>query len=221
MHINADFYRRIVLDTNAMPWEPSPMAGVSRRKLDRIGDEVARATSLVRYEPNSRFSEHTHGGGEEFFVLEGVFSDENGDYPAGTYVRNPIGSSHSPHSDEGCVIFVKLQQFDVDDTRQFSVSTHDATYLPGSAEGHTVLSLHTFASETCAVHKLAPKTKIFAMPRTGGQEIFVLSGAFSDAHGRYSAGTWVRNPDSMPSPWSSNDGCVLFMKTGHLPDTTF
>ncbi|GAL13613.1 hypothetical protein JCM19233_4618 [Vibrio astriarenae] len=51
--------------------------------LDRVGGEVARATSIVRYKPNSAFSPHTHDGGEEFFVLEGVFSDEHGDYPQG------------------------------------------------------------------------------------------------------------------------------------------
>jgi len=95
MRINADFSKRVVIDTAAMEWEDSPMAGVQRRKLDRIGEEVARATSLVKYDPESYFSAHTHSGGEEFLVLDGVFSDEHGDYPAGTYVRNPIGSSRA------------------------------------------------------------------------------------------------------------------------------
>jgi hypothetical protein len=57
--------------------------------LDRIGDEVARATSIVRYAPASHFSPHVHDGGEEFLVLEGTFQDEHGDYPVGSYVRNP------------------------------------------------------------------------------------------------------------------------------------
>ena len=151
MHLNADFSVPVVLDTNTMPWEPSPMAGVKRRKLDRIGDEVARATSLVRYEPGSRFSPHTHGGGEEFLVLEGTFSDEHGDYPAGTYVRNPIGSTHKPHSDEGCVIFVKLHQFDEGDTDQFSINTNEMAFQPGTAEGLTVLPLHSYEHESCAL----------------------------------------------------------------------
>ena len=98
MHLNADFSKAVVIDTAQLPWEDSPMAGVQRRKLDRIGDEVARATSLVKYAPKSYFSPHTHGGGEEIFVIEGVFSDEHGDYPAGTYIRNPIGTTHKPHS---------------------------------------------------------------------------------------------------------------------------
>ena len=77
------------------------MVGVDRRPLDRIGEEVARATSIVRYAPGSRFSAHTHGGGEEFIVLDGVFQDEHGDYPPGTYVRNPPGTRHTPGSEPG------------------------------------------------------------------------------------------------------------------------
>jgi anti-sigma factor ChrR (cupin superfamily) len=96
MEINADFSRRVAVHAARLPWVPSPMAGVKRRMLDRIGDEVARATSIVRYAPGSRFSPHTHGGGEEFLVLEGVFQDEHGDFPAGSYVRNPPTSRHSP-----------------------------------------------------------------------------------------------------------------------------
>src|SRR5215470_8306328 len=104
MELNADFSKCAVVHAARVSWVPSPIAGVERRMLDRIGEEVSRATSIVRYAPHSHFSAHTHGGGEEFFVLDGVFSDEHGDYPAGTYVRNPIGSSHSPHSDPGCTI---------------------------------------------------------------------------------------------------------------------
>src|SRR5215472_3874467 len=115
MELNADFSRRVAVHAAQLPWVASPMAGVERRMLDRIGGEVARATSIVRYAPGSRFSPHTHGGGEEFFVLEGVFQDEHGDFPAGSYIRNPPTSSHTPGSTLGCIIFVKLWQFDRDD----------------------------------------------------------------------------------------------------------
>ena len=101
MEIHADLSQRALLDTNALAWTPAPMAGVERRMLDRRGEEVARATSLVRYAPGSRFERHSHGGGEEILVLEGTFSDEQGDYPAGTYLRNPIGSNHAPSSEQG------------------------------------------------------------------------------------------------------------------------
>jgi len=99
MELHADLSQRAVLDTNALAWMPSPMAGVERRMLDRRGEEVARATSLVRYAPGSRFERHVHGGGEEILVLEGTFSDEHGDYPP--------GSVHRPFSEAGCTIWVK------------------------------------------------------------------------------------------------------------------
>ena len=89
MQLNADFSRRAVVHAGTLDWVASPIAGVHRRMLDRIGDEVARATSIVRYAPASHFSPHVHDGGEEFLVLDGVFQDEHGDYPTGSYVRNP------------------------------------------------------------------------------------------------------------------------------------
>jgi|SRR4051794_7629739 len=107
MNLNADFTKRTVVHAATLDWKASPMPGVDRRMLDRIGDEVARATTIVRYAPQSRFSPHVHGGGEEFFVLEGVFQDEQGDFPAGSYVRNPPQSHHTPGSKPGCTIFVK------------------------------------------------------------------------------------------------------------------
>jgi anti-sigma factor ChrR (cupin superfamily) len=123
MELNADFSKRAVVHAARLPWTPSPIIGVERRMLDRMGEEVARATSIVRYAPQSRFSPHTHGGGEEFLVLEGVFQDEHGDFPAGSYIRNPPTSSHTPGSLPGCTIFVKLWQFDLDDRTNLRLDT--------------------------------------------------------------------------------------------------
>src|SRR5580704_1914859 len=125
MELNADFSRRAAVHAASLPWVPSPMAGVERRMLDRIGDEIARATSIVRYAPGSHFSPHTHGGGEEFLVLDGVFSDEHGDFPAGSYIRNPPASRHTPGSEPGCILFVKLWQFDPDDRTPVRIDTGD------------------------------------------------------------------------------------------------
>ena len=193
------------------------MAGVQRRKLDRIGDEVARATSLVKYAPQSYFSPHTHGGGEEIFVLDGVFSDEHGDYPAGTYIRNPIGTSHKPHSEDGCVIFVKLHQFDKNDTKQFTLNTKAAHFLSGSVSGLTVLPLHSFEGESCTLVRCAPDTKFNPHKHFGGEEILVLEGTFSDENGDYPKGTWLRSPHMSMRHQFSKDGCLIYVKTGHLP----
>ena len=123
MNINADLNKTAHLMVEDFEWIPSPLPGVERVMLDRVGDEVAVATSIVRYAPNANFSAHSHALGEEFIVLDGVFSDEHADYPAGTYVRNPPGTSHTPHSDPGCIIFVKLRQFADDDLQQMVAST--------------------------------------------------------------------------------------------------
>jgi anti-sigma factor ChrR (cupin superfamily) len=118
MRINDDLSHPVIVHAAGQDWLASPAPGVDRRMLFRIGDEVARATSIVRYAPDSAFPRHTHGGGEEILVLEGVFQDEHGDYPAGSYFRNPPGTSHVPASREGCIIFVRLWQFRDGDTVQ-------------------------------------------------------------------------------------------------------
>ena len=119
------------------------MAGVERQMLDRIGEEVARATSIVRYARDARFSEHVHGGGEEFLVLAGSFHDTAGDYPEGTYVRNPIGTAHAPWAGpDGAVLFVKLHQFTAADTERVVIDTRAAQWHPGLVPGLSVLPLH-------------------------------------------------------------------------------
>src|SRR6266700_976541 len=137
--VNADFSRRVVIATDEMPRIPSPQAGVERRPLDRIGGEVARATSLVRYAPASVFPAHGHALGEEFLVLDGVFSDEHGDYPTGAYVRNPPGSHHSPRTAPGCTIFVKLRQMPPTERKRIVVDTAKLDWERADVDGHARL----------------------------------------------------------------------------------
>lgn len=219
MDLHADLHQRAVLDTHALDWTPSPMAGVERRMLDRRGAEVARATSLVRYAPGSRFGRHVHGGGEEILVLEGTFSDEHGDYGAGTYLRNPAGSSHAPFSEPGCTILVKLQQMHPADQQRLALDTTSAVWVPGLVRGLEVLPLHAFGSEHVALVRWAAGTVFQPHGHPGGEEIFVLDGLFQDEHGTYPAGSWLRNPPgSVHRPWSEA-GCTIWVKTGHLPVT--
>jgi anti-sigma factor ChrR (cupin superfamily) len=215
--VNVDFGRRVVIDTTAQPWIPSPQPGVQRRMLDRVGGEVARATSLVRYQPGSRFSEHLHGGGEEFLVLEGMFSDERGDYPAGTYVRNPPGSRHQPFSREGCVLFVKLRQFAPADLQRVVIDTTAATWSTVSEAGLSRVVLHQHRNEKVALVRFAPGARLPHDPHPGGEEFYVLEGVLSDEAGDYPAGTWVREPAGSAHAPFSRDGCVIYVKEGHLP----
>src|SRR5262245_20888544 len=180
MQLNADFTRRAVAHAARLEWMASPMPGVERRMLDRIGGEVARATSIVRYAPRSRFSPHTHGGGEELLVLDGLFQDEHGDFPAGSYIRNPPTSSHTPGSAPGCTIFVKLWQFDPDDRTHVRVDTNALTYgrAPGRA-GVGLIPLFHDARESVRQESWAPNAEI-VLPAPGGLELLVLAGGFTE-----------------------------------------
>jgi anti-sigma factor ChrR (cupin superfamily) len=213
--LNADFSKRVVVHSAQAPWVASPMAGVDRRMLDRIGDEVARATSIVRYAPGSHFSAHTHTGGEEFIVLDGVFQDEHGDYPAGTYVRNPPTTSHTPGSEAGCTIFVKLWQFDLDDRTQFRKDM--AAGLGPVQSGMARAELHRDAREVVSYLEAEAGAGIEDMS-PGGIEILVLEGSLSEGDDILQAGSWLRLPEGVPLRAKAGpDGAKLWMKTGHLP----
>lgn len=217
MNIHADFDHRIALDTSEMPWVDSPSANVKRKMLDRVGEEVARATSVVRYEAGSSFSAHEHGGGEEILVLDGVFSDEHGDYPAGTYLRNPPGTSHSPRSSAGCTLFVKLWQFTPGDLQQICIDTNEAPWYPGLVPGLSVMPLHEAAGVNTALVRWAPNTQFNRHVHPGGEEILVLDGVFQDENGRYGAGSWLRSPRySVHTPFTQEEGALIYVKTGHL-----
>src|SRR5260221_6019904 len=135
MRINADFTKRASVHAGKLAWVRSPMPGVERRMLDRVGEEVARATSIVRYAVERAFSSHIHPGGEEFFVLDAIFQDERGDYPGGSYVRNPPASHHTPRSQAGCTIFVKLFQFDPADRSHVAIDTRRAEAVAAAGRG--------------------------------------------------------------------------------------
>lgn len=218
MRVNADFSERVVVRPDDYVWVDSPMRGVERMMLDRIGEEVARATSLVRYAPNSTFSAHVHGGGEEFFVLEGEFADEHRTYPEGSYVRNPIGTSHSPRvGDQGCIIFVKLHQFETDDQQPVVVNTTESIWSPGLVPGLEVLSLHEYASEHVALVRWAPNTEFKPHTHHGGEEVLVIRGTFFDEHGEYPEGSWIRSPHhSKHTPYTRDEGALIYVKVGHL-----
>jgi anti-sigma factor ChrR (cupin superfamily) len=219
IELHGDWRQAVAVNSTALPWMASPAAGVERRLLERLGGEVARATSVVRYAPGSRFAQHSHGGGEELLVLEGTLADEQGTYPAGTYLRNPPGSAHAPFSTGGCTLLVKLQQMHPQDQERVVINTRDAAWHPGLVDGLEVMPLHGFGSEQVALVRWAPGTQFQAHSHPGGEEIFVIEGVFEDEHGTYPAGSWLRNPPgSVHRPWSES-GCTIWVKTGHLPAT--
>ncbi len=219
MKLNADLRERAVVFVEDLPWIDSPMVGVQRRMLERDGEEVARATSVVRYAPGSHFSAHTHGGGEEFLVLEGIFSDDQGDYGPGTYVRNPVGSSHTPSSQDGCTILVKLWQMQPQDRQRLAIDTTQAEWHPGLVAGLQVMPLHHYGTEQVALVKWSAGTTFQRHQHNGGEEIFVLEGVLEDEQGIYPKNTWLRNPPGSVHTPFSREGCLIYVKTGHLDPT--
>jgi hypothetical protein len=216
MHINADFSRLAFVDRSKTDWIASPAPGVDRIMLDRIGDEVARATSIVRYAPGSSFVRHEHARGEELLVLDGVFSDESGDYPAGFYVRNPPGSGHAPFSKDGCRILVKLRQFDPQDLRPVAVDTERAeTWQTG--DGAETLPLHSFGSEQVVMVRIAAGREYSVAANPGGVEILVVSGTVSYGDDFLCAESWLRFPAEHAASLTMVEKSILWIKRGHLP----
>lgn len=218
MRLNADFSQRATVLPEHYKWVDSPVPGVERMMLDRVGEEVARATTIVKYLPNSEFPGHSHNGGEEILVLEGEFADEHGTYPAGSYIRNPIGTAHKPRvGNSGATIFVKLHQFAEQDLAHKVIATQTTEWLPGLVPGLQVMPLHEYQTQHVALVKWAPFTRFSAHTHWGGEEILVVEGTFHDEHGVYPKGSWLRSPHmSKHTPFTEEDGALIYVKTGHL-----
>tara|TARA_B110000503_G_scaffold63672_3_gene100481 strand:+ start:26458 stop:27108 length:651 start_codon:yes stop_codon:yes gene_type:complete len=214
--LNMDLGKRVVIETTQQEWVASPMPGVWRKLLAREDAERGHATSIVRYDPGARFSAHDHPLGEEILILEGVFSDETGDYPAGNYFRNPEGFRHAPFSVEGCVLLVKLHQFQTDDMEHVVIDTH-ATPFQAGAGNLQVLPLHTHGGEQVALVRWPAGERFQAHTHFSGEEIYVISGELRDENGRYPQGTWIRSPHmSQHHPFVEED-TLIWVKVGHLP----
>ncbi len=218
MNHNDDFTQRVLVHSDELDWVASPMKGVDRRMLDRIGDEVARATTIVRYAPESQFSEHTHTGGEEFIVLDGVFQDEHGDFPAGSYIRNPPTTSHTPRSDNGCRIFVKLWQFAANDRTPVKIDMNKMGSVPAAdRDGVWVMPLFEDERETVQLETWSAGA-VVEIDAPEGAEFLVIEGGFStDQSESLRAESWLRIPkDDKLRATAGVDGAKVWMKTRHL-----
>lgn len=217
MELNADFSERVAVHGARIPWQASPMPGVERRMLDRLGDEVARATSIVRYAPESSFSPHVHTGGEEFFVLEGVFQDEHGDFPAGSYIRNPPQSRHRPGSVAGCTIFVKLWQFDLADRTPVRIDTNRLAFLPDPAgAGIETMALFEDDRERVCLERWRAGS-VIDLHAANGLEVLLLEGSFTEGGESFEPQSWLRLPKKGAAQAKAGPtGARLWIKRGHL-----
>ena len=217
MKLNADLTERASVHAAQLPWQASPIAGVERRMLHRVGAEVAQASTIVRYAPVSRFSAHTHTGGEEFLVLEGVFQDEHGDYPAGSYIRNPPQSRHTPGSALGTTLFVKLWQFDLQDRTHVRLHADKlARVSDATRPGVQVSPLFKDAHEDVRLEFWAAGARV-ELPLPEGGEFLLLEGQFQEGGERFEPQSWLRLPRaSRLQADVGAQGAKVWAKLGHL-----
>lgn len=217
--LNGDMNKRAIVRTSTLDWQPSPSGTVWRKRLHLVGGtESGQVTSVVRYEKGATFSAHDHPEGEEILVLEGVFSDEHGDWPTGTYLLNPEGFRHAPFSESGCLLFVKLRQYAGAGRHHVALCTPDAEWTPGGRPGveQKILYTHPKFSDVTHLERWAPGTAMEMPERAEGAEIFALEGSLEDDSGTYDSLSWLRTPAGKAHRVATRDGCVLYIKTGAL-----
>lgn len=214
--LNMDLSIALNIETYNMNWVDSPAPGVQRKPLEREYAEHGHTTSIVRYAPGSAFPAHVHDGGEEFLVLEGIFSDEMGDYPAGTYVRNPPQSRHQPFTRDGCMIFVKLCQFQPGDQQRVLIDTQQRAWKTGVNKDITTLELHRFNSELVRLEQWQAGAELSAYQRSVGEEYLIVQGSLLVDDRQYLQGAWLRRPAGSTFTLQSPNGCLLYSKRGHF-----
>lgn len=215
--LNGDFSQRLAIATSAMEWTPSPGGHVWRKRVHRVGpDESGQVTALVKYDAGARFPSHDHPQGEEILVLEGTFSDDHGDWPAGSYLLNPEGFRHSPFSADGCLLFVKLRQYPGTGREHVAIQTADRPWQPSVRKNTSWKKLY-------AQDPYSDFTRLEAWdtPAESGQlnfprgaELLVLKGMFADQHGSYNTHTWLRIPAGGSIAPTSDSYCELYIKEG-------
>ena len=217
--LNAGLSERAVCDTNAMDWQPSPVDGVWRKRLEVIGAvESGRVTSLVRFDAGARFPAHDHPDGEEILVLDGTFSDEFGDHPKGTFLLNPEGTRHEPYSKLGCLLLVKLRQYPGAAREAVRIDPLSAPWRETEYPGSSQLMLYEDEAhpEAICLFRMSPGCNVPEHNHPGGEELLVLEGGLEDQYGRYAEGCWGRSPAGSHHWVKSESGCLVYAKLGHL-----
>lgn len=215
MKINLDLSQRVVIQSSALPWADSPSSGIQYRALECGDDDMSRATSIIRFSPGANLNSVCEFG-EEIVVLDGLLSDESGEYRIGDYIKSPPGSSHAYVSATGCLLFLKRQHLEAADDQRILVQTASHPWHQGLVDGLSVMPLSEFGTSHTALVRWVPGTRFNAHRHYGGEEIYVLDGVFEDEFGIYPAGTWMRSPHQSAHCPFSMAGCTILVKTGHL-----
>lgn len=217
---NADFSQRVVIHPSDKQWGETQMSGVRFQLLEACCLPYPRRTLVLDCKPGSVINKHDSQMEVEFFVLDGEIADENGNYPKGTYVRNPNGSSHA-HSKLGCRLFVKLSQIHEEDQGQRVINTkRESKWLPGPVEGTEIYPLHMWDCESVFLIRWLSEASFKPTLNPDGEEIYVVHGQLNDKQGTYPKGSWIRNPPVSWQSWEADNGTIVYYKHGHFPDSS-
>jgi hypothetical protein len=204
-----------IVRAHDLSWQPSPSPSVWRKRLFHRGPaEAGTVNSLVRFDPGSEFPRHGHPDGEEVLVLEGVYSDERGSFPAGTYLLSPEGFQHEPFSLEGCLLLVRLRQYAGADREQVVLDTKAAPWVT-LAPGVRKQQLYESARHADAkwLIELERGAELPGGALSEGAELFVLQGELENEEGRYSRHTWLRLPPGGEQRLRTVEGCLLYVSS--------
>uniref|UniRef100_A0A7S4JRH3 ChrR-like cupin domain-containing protein n=1 Tax=Odontella aurita TaxID=265563 RepID=A0A7S4JRH3_9STRA len=234
IELRSDKTRAELVRTGEIDWIATSQAGgVSRKMIERLGTEkVARATTIVRFAPNQSFPRHSHDGGEEFLVLDGVWRDDYGSFGKYSYIRNYIGSGHTPTiGEEGCVILVKLRQMShlskgEPEHRNWVGLTPDRVCDEGRTmdEEGVVKKLSLFSSplESTSVQVWPKESSLVIKVPKHGAELFVVDGSFtSQLLGDHDERSWCRIPNDGEEVRDFHvrtlgEDVYVWVKEGHL-----
>jgi anti-sigma factor ChrR (cupin superfamily) len=202
-----------IVRADDLSWQPSPSPSVWRKRLFHQGPpESGTVNSIVCFQPGSRFPRHGHPDGEEVLVLEGVYSDERGSFPAGTYLLRPEGFAHTPFSIEGCLLLVRLRQYAGADREQVVLDTKAGPWIP-LAPGVRRQRLYESARYVDSKWLLEIERGATLPPGelSEGAEVFVVRGGLEDEEGRYARHTWLRVPPGDAQKLRTDEGCLLYV----------
>ena len=217
LSLNGNLAMRVAVDTQSMDWLESPGGHVLRKRVHGVGPaESGQVTSVVRYAPGAVFPEHDHPEGEEILVLDGIFSDEHGDWPAGTYLLNPEGFHHGPFSRAGCTLLVKLRQYPGADRIHVALQSNDQPWASSIRKNVAWKKLYAQAPYTdhMRIESWSSPAAMGQLNFPQGAELFILQGSFADEFGSYPTHSWLRIPAGGHITPSSEEYCELYIKEG-------
>ena len=207
MNINTDYDTAIAIEESTLAWQKDDELKVLKKIFSKDGD---KETALIQIDKDSEYLKSTKINSVEVFVLEGVYTNEYGDFESGTYLKFTKEQESKIKTSSSCEVFKKINYEQIRD--EDVVVKMSESYWSQGQGNLRVMGL----SENTALVLWPQNERFIEHSHWGGEEIFVLKGTFIDEHGRYSVGTWLRNPHLSKHYPYVEDETIILVKTGHM-----